>query len=499
VIVNAEAGVLPIADDSIHAAVTSPPYWGGLRVYDGEQGRKWEAISYSPMPGLPPIDIPEQVVALGHEPDPFAFVGHLLQVFREVRRVLRPDGCLAVNLGDCYSGGGRGPSTVEANYSKSTLGRNRSGLAMSNAAYAVLCEQPYRETGLASKNLILMPWRLALAMQADGWILRSRMPGGAEVLPGDDVGIEPDIVWRKKACMPESVRDRPTVDFEDVLIFSQEPRYFWDQEAGREVSSPTTTPRPETYRHADTKTTAISTTTNGQGASSLGRNNPAAGRNMRSVWTINPEPTDAEHFAAWPTDLAARLIRVLTSERGACPECGAPWVRHMERTGVDNDENMRWKGQSVPGLAEGASSQRARALSGATYQRVIRPVGFRPTCDHYEDFYLANPRSRKAKRRRAEDATGSWKERVLKMPGGFADPDADRLYPWPTETSVVLDPFAGLGRTWEACRVTGRKFVGTELALPYCDLAIGRNDLDAMARQKRPAKGATITGPLFEL
>lgn len=396
-IANADALRLPFADGTIDAALCSPPYWGGLRVYDGPQARAWPEISYSPMPGLPPVRVPADAVPLGHEPDPFAFVGHLLQIFREVRRVLVPGGCLAVNLGDCYSArnpgkGGEGSRSAE-----------RKELPIAGRG----------TNGLASKNLVLMPWRFALAMQADGWILRSRMPGGVEVLPGVDVGIEPDVVWRKPSCMPESVRDRPTVDFEDVLLFSQGPRYFFDQEAGREQLAevrnwPTWEERKargEPGRRGDPSESGYRNTGRGLSVSAA-----AAGRNMRSSWTISPEPTAEEHFAAWPVALAARLIRVLTSERGRCPECGAPWVRQVERKGWD------------------------------------------PTCAH----------------------------------------DAE---PAPC---VVLDPFAGIGRTWEAARETGRRFVGTDLGLGYCRLALSRNDLAAALRRREAERARTITGPLFD-
>lgn len=115
-IITATSLSLPFADGTFHAALGSPPYWGGLRVYSGPQVRPWPAITYCPMPGLPPVEIPAQAVPLGHESDPFAFVGHLLQVYREVRRTLRPEGVLAVNLGDCYSG-----SSMSGGTEKSTL------------------------------------------------------------------------------------------------------------------------------------------------------------------------------------------------------------------------------------------------------------------------------------------------------------------------------------------------------------------------------------------
>jgi site-specific DNA-methyltransferase (cytosine-N4-specific) len=470
VIANSESLHLPFADNTVDAAVTSPPYWGALRAYSGPQARDWPAIAYPPMPGLPAVHIPAQRVALGHEPDPYAFVGHLLQVFREVRRVLRPSAALAVNLGDSYSGGAMSPVSP-----KSTLGARpgRERHLLTNAAFQHGGNGESTRPGLPSKNLLLMPARLALAMQADGWILRSRMPGGAEVMPDDDVGIEPDIVWRKVATMPESVRDRPTNDFEDVLIFSQGPRYFWDQEAGREELSEIAKRQIEQARMGrrgegrskmakERRDGDANVGAGGKGAAgSRGNGTNPAGRNMRSVWTINPEPTDEDHFAAWPVALASRLIRVLTSEKGVCPECGAPWVREVERTKGDREAVRRPKhlqsSRSTLSLS-GRGSEEWTRRGGKT-----RETGWQLPCGHCDEEILAH----------------------VHHPTRYAVP------------ATVLDPFAGLGRTWEACRATGRRFLGTDLGLGYCRLARSRNDLGAMQARKLAERGANITGPLF--
>lgn len=153
---------------------------------------------------------------------------------------------------------------------------------------------------------------------------------------------------------------------------------------------------------------------------------------------------------SWPVALAARLIRVLTSERGRCPECGAPWVRQVEREASDMAARYR-RGEPARHGADGAA--KAGASNVGAFSGAVLSTGWAPTCAH----------------------------------------DAEPV------PCVVLDPFAGIGRSWEAARETGRRFVGTDLGLGYCRLARSRNDLAAAARRREAerAKVRTITGPLF--
>ena len=165
---------------SVQCCVTSPPYWG-LRDY-GCEGQ------------------------IGLEPTPAEFVARLVGVFREVRRVLRPDGVCFVNLGDSYASGevGRHDRSDDADC-EYAQGRQRQGKR----------QQAKVKTGLRPKSLVGIPSRFALAMQDDGWIWRSMMP------------------WVKRSAMPESVRDRPSSAIEYWLMFTQGPRYYWDAEAVR--------------------------------------------------------------------------------------------------------------------------------------------------------------------------------------------------------------------------------------------------------------------------
>ena len=188
-------GLALVPTASVQCVVTSPPYWG-LRDY-GIEGVDWPEVEYSPMPGLPPLRIPAQRSVLGLEETPEAFIAHLVEVFRALRRVLRPDGVAWLNLGDCFVsdrkwGGATTGKHVQWLHGDTNIGRAR------------------RFTGLPAKSLCGIPWRAAFALQGDGWTLRS------------------DIVWAKRNAMPESIIDRPTRAHELVFLLAQSERYFYD-------------------------------------------------------------------------------------------------------------------------------------------------------------------------------------------------------------------------------------------------------------------------------
>ena len=189
-----------LPSNSVHCVITSPPYWG-LRDY------KTEPILWED----------GWLGSYGNEPTPDMFVAHTVSIFREVRRVLRDDGTLWLNLGDSYNGDG---------------------------------------------NLVGIPWRVALALQADGWILRQ------------------DVIWHKPSPMPESVRNRCTKAHEYVFLFAKEKGYFYDAEAVREA------PAGYTRKGGKADWTAESGHTNGVGSSSFHQMAPN-GANRRDVWTVD--------------------------------------------------------------------------------------------------------------------------------------------------------------------------------------------------------------------
>jgi hypothetical protein len=166
-----------------------------------------------------------------------------------------------------------------------------------------------------SKQLLGIPWRVAFALQADGWWLRSA------------------IVWAKPNPMPESVRDRPSSAYEHVFLLAKAPRYFYDAEALRTPLAPNKAhawARTDASRDVSKRLTHGAGSKGASGACGIMRSNPS-GANARNVWTIAPRPYRGAHFATMPVELAERCIRAGTSERGQCPHCAAPWARVVER------------------------------------------------------------------------------------------------------------------------------------------------------------------------
>lgn len=237
-----------MSPQSVNCIVTSPPYFG-LRDY-GVSGQ------------------------IGLEETPQQFVAKLVELFREARRVLRDDGTVWVNLGDTYTGGGRGGNPPLSAYWKQ--GTNEGSLIASRTDV----------DGLASKNLLGIPWRVAFALQDDGWILRS------------------DIIWHKPNPMPESVTDRPTKAHEYVFLFVKSQRYFYDAEAIKEPSIYGGQSTPFGNKNAAAR-----------GVERLTGNmrddvkyTTAMDRNKRSVWSVGSEPFAGAHFATFPTKLIEPMI-----------------------------------------------------------------------------------------------------------------------------------------------------------------------------------------------
>ncbi len=276
-----------LADESVHCVVTSPPYWG-LRCY-GVDGQ------------------------LGLEPTYQEHVSAMVEVFREVRRVLRRDGTCWINYGDCYvtSPPGNKHGTVDSY--KNRFDRQ---LGQGESREAIYGDRVQR-TGLPAKNLVGVPWRVAFALQADGWWLRQ------------------DIVWSKPNPMPESVKDRCTKAHEYIFLLTKSPRYYFDAEAIKEANSEGSIERFGITDEGQTRTwNTNSNKRDGRGdgtKSSEGfRVHVPLGRNKRSVWEIATSPFPEAHFATFPPELPELCIKAGTSEKGCCGKCGKPWERKTE-------------------------------------------------------------------------------------------------------------------------------------------------------------------------
>jgi DNA modification methylase len=253
--------------ESVHCCVTSPPYYG-LRSY-GTEPQVWPDGWRGD---------------LGLEPTVELYLAHLVEVFREVRRVLRSDATCWINIGDSYVSGGRTSYRAGASGNKG----NRANEA---------APRPANSADVKAKDLLMIPAQLALALRADGWWLRS------------------EIVWAKRAPMPESCTDRPTCAHEKVFLLSRSPKYFYDAEAVKEEAE---------YGPSIPRDGAVEGPWTGKeystGGFQGGSRAPGNGgkRNMRNVWHLGPEPFPEAHFATFATfvsEIPRRAIKA-GSKRG---------------------------------------------------------------------------------------------------------------------------------------------------------------------------------------
>lgn len=266
------AGLKLLPDKSVNCCVTSPPYYG-LRDY-GVAGQ------------------------IGLERTSGEYVAKMVEVFGEFRRVLRDDGTLWLNLADSYSGG-------------KTKDTSQPDLMWSNGSSRKSID------GLKQKNLLGIPWRVAFALQDDGWYLRS------------------DIVWEKPNAMPESVTDRPTKSHEYIFLLSKSKRYYYDADAIKEPCNPKSNlnwernsssadliiPGQSAAQHRRNRSGNLERKLRpdrGRPASHLGGSIPREGtmRNKRDVWTVSTKPFKEAHFAVFPAELIEPCILA------GCPEGG---------------------------------------------------------------------------------------------------------------------------------------------------------------------------------
>jgi DNA modification methylase len=374
-----------LPDASAHCVVTSPPYWG-LRDY-GVAGQ------------------------LGLEPTPEAYVEAMVGVFREVRRVLRDDGTCWLNMGDSYASTG----TMDSDGNSRLHEWNGDGAAARNGSLRRRLDgnRPVGKgrapsaPGLKSKDLVGMPWRLAFALQADGWYLRA------------------DIIWAKPNPMPESVTDRPTKAHEYVFLLSKAARYFYDADAVREPATGNTHSKGDGHNPKR----AVSDRGECRAHNGFAALAPVTARNLRSVWTIPSAPFPEAHFATFPPALASRCIQAGTSERGCCAACGAPWERVVEPgrnihpgSSHTHEADLTQGGTQTHASGRPAGTIMAQRWHARTPDRML---GWQPSCDCAA----------------------------------------------PVAPCTVLDPFAGSGTVGAVAERLGRHSVLVELSPAYVAMA----------------------------
>lgn len=240
-----------IPDESVDAIVTSPPYYG-LRDY-GHEGQG------------------------GQEETPDAYVEWLCSVFDELARILKPTGTAWLNIGDSYAN--------DAKWGRATGGKSAQDLHGSTGI-----GRAKRRTGIPMKSLMGIPWRVALALQARGWIIRS------------------DVIWEKPNAMPESVKDRPTKSYEHLFMLTRSARYFYNHDALREPAI-----KGASGSRFDTGKTATHQLARSSKADRL----EDGKRSLRDVWRIATRPYKGAHFATFPIELARRCV-VASTPPGGC-------------------------------------------------------------------------------------------------------------------------------------------------------------------------------------
>lgn len=433
-----DARALPIADRSVHCCVTSPPYWGlrdyGLADWEGgdpgcdhrkrtthigihkdfRDPQYLNSVQFAWPGGVcGHCGARQQVAGIGLEPTLSEWLENIVAVGREVWRVLRDDGTWWLNLGDAYVGSGKGrnvdgtPSKILADSKQATHVGSTNGLipgkrtprgpgsgrwGMGDTAV----------DGVPAKSLMGQPWRAAFALQDWGWILRSA------------------IVWHKPNPMPESVTDRPTNAYEMVFLLTKRDRYFYDAEVVREPSK------------GYTGRIGFGSAPDRQDNNREYRADGSAGANLRNVWAIPTQGRPDAHFASFPDELPQRCILAGTSERGVCADCGAPWVRVVEKS-TEYDHVTTAAGKTKDGPY---ANQSGDGLGTHDIRHGVRTstqtVGWQPTCDCGAD----------------------------------------------TVPATVLDPFIGRGTTAIVAQRLGRRSIGVDLNPDY--LALAQRNIEAV-------------------
>lgn len=381
-------------DESVNCVITSPPYWG-LRDY-GVVGQ------------------------IGMEPTLSEHLTVMVDVFREVRRVLRKDGTCWVNYGDCYATSPNGRSAAD------TKAAGNDDRTFRDKPFSTI------QGTMKPKDLCMIPNRLAIALQDDGWWVRS------------------EIIWHKPNPMPESIKDRPACSHEKIWLLSKSERYFYDHEAVRRPMADASLSRLEQDTENQTGSFRQPGKTNGpmktvgrvayqRGHSrrhagfndrwdAMPKDEQCASANLRNVWTIATAAFSEAHFATFPPALVEPCVKAGTSEVGICPKCLAPWNRLTTSEFIPQQD-----------VSE------ARGVRGATGQKPMDK----------SNSWQGTPRGT------TERTTNGWQQSCK----------CDQHKP---VASIVLDPFGGAGTVGLVADRLGRHSFLFELNPEYGTIAENR-------------------------
>jgi len=357
-----------LPEKSINMCMTSPPYWA-LRDYGNDN-------------------------QLGLEPTFEEYINKLCDIFDEVKRVLRDDGTCWVNIGDTY-------------YTKSGSGFEGDLISKDNSGKGIIKGNELRglpHEYMQSKSLVMIPFRFAIEMVNRGWILRNT------------------IIWHKRNCMPSSVKDRFTVDFEYLFFFSKKKKYYFETQYEDRITNPIKdlerirNQQTGNNKHTQGGVMAYKNTLSDEEI----LNQASKGRNKRTVWTINPKPFKEAHFAVYPEELCETPIKAGCPEF-KCSKCGNPKILFQER----ENEMPKLKADSNRNNPQGLYKKIGGQYQNELNKNPIINKGYKQTCECNVEFI----------------------------------------------SGIVLDPFFGSGTTGLVALKQNKKFIGIELNKEYIKIA----------------------------
>ena len=509
-----DARHIPLPDESVHLVMTSPPYWSlrdyGVKpsVWGGDPGCQhawaleersvetsesvhWQhttgGTAHKNRHGGSRAAVGDEMAfadvksgwcqrcgawrgCLGLEPTPDLYVEHMVEVFREVKRVLRPDGVLALNLGDSYAAGGLGGAS-----DKSGL-HGGAGVGPAEKIKQGPVQQRAAPPGLKPKDKLGIPDDVVKALRADGWWWRQ------------------ECVWIKRNAMPESAQDRPTTAHEFVFLLTKSARYAWDADAIRVPQA-----ERDRYGHSRDGLSAVGAVPRTDGMSKptvygQHRNYDPVGRNFRTsdlvlddeglpiVYVCNTQGFAEAHFATFPTKLVEPFVKAGCPQK-VCPQCGTGWVRVVEKgaplrewqQACGGDKDGEYAGQAVKDY-EGAgvlnaSDVKRRILAGM----VGKTHTWRPFCSC---------------------SGGLPQGPALWRAWSFLNPEHSAQLERSTVRSTALDPFAGSGTVGVVCARQARHFVGLDLSPKYIEMANERIRAEGLGHRTHDDGNGNVTEQL---